>query len=170
MVCSSGGAHWRHLAAVPATSNAQIEVKFTRRRAPDYGHQLRQKAFVLSRRVLRTYYVVSDPQINFAKPAENWWFVSKATSYVEVRLSFNSIYLCTYTLSIHMYLQILTVLKALSTKIWIFLGINIWVVGLFHVQNSDLVFFFVLHSGTTVTEQKLLVFHKPLLAFTIKHR
>ena len=39
--------------------------------APDYGHQLRQKAFVLSRRVLRTYYVVSDPQINFAKPAEN---------------------------------------------------------------------------------------------------
>ena len=66
-----GGAQWRHLAAVPATSNAQIEVKFTRRRAPDYGHQLRQKAFVLSRRVLRTYYVVSDPQINFAKPAEN---------------------------------------------------------------------------------------------------
>ena len=72
--------------------------------APDYGHQLRQKAFVLSRRVLRTYYVVSDPQINFAKPAENWWFVSKATSYVEVRLSFNSIYLCTYTLYVHMYL------------------------------------------------------------------
>ena len=70
-VCSSGGAQWRHLAAVPATSNAQIEVKFTRHRAPDYGHQLRQKAFVLSRRVLRTYYVVSDPQINFAKPAEN---------------------------------------------------------------------------------------------------
>ena len=43
-------------------------VLFWRQQA-DYGHQLRQKAFVLSRRVLRTY--VSDPQINFAKPAEN---------------------------------------------------------------------------------------------------
>ena len=93
---------------------------------PDYGHQLRQKAFVLSRRVLRTYYVVSDPQINFAKPAENWWFVSKATSYVEVRLSFNSIYLCTYTY-LHMYLHILTLLKVLSIctiNIWAFIGIN----------------------------------------------
>ena len=57
------------LLAAAATSNAQIEVKFTRQTQADYGHQLRQKAFVLSRRVLRTY--VSDPQINFAKPAEN---------------------------------------------------------------------------------------------------
>ena len=133
LVCSRGGAQWRHLAAVPATSNAQIEVKFTRRRAPDYGHQLRQKAFVLSRRVLRTYYVVSDPQINFAKPAENWWFVSKATSYVEVRLSFNSIYLCTYTLYVHMYLG-----TGYSFWDWLrnFLLKFTWIVLLVHKLNK----------------------------------
>ena len=43
-------------------------------------------------------------------------------------------------------------------------------VGLFHVQNTDLVFLFVLYSGATVTKQNMLVFHKPVLAFTIKHK
>ena len=38
-----------------------------------------------------------------------------------------------------------------------------------HRQNYDLVFLFVLHSGNTVSKQNMLVFHKPLLAFTIKH-
>ena len=61
---------WRRRRRQPRMPKLKSNLQCSAWQQADYGHQLRQKAFVLSRRlVVRTY--VSDPQINFAKPAEN---------------------------------------------------------------------------------------------------